>query len=75
MLDLKNKTNVRWLLRFPDESLIYVRTKALAVRLCRTVREVGVDCRLFEEYDLFVRGQGGIKHIDHKEFDRTPLAV
>ena len=74
MLSLKQKKNTRWFLRFPDNSKIYVRTRALAANLCAAVREEGVDCRLFEEYDLFIKGQDEMRHADHKEFDRTRLA-
>lgn len=75
MLELKTKKNTRWFLRFPDRSKIYVRTKEQAISLCASVREEGIDCRLIEEYDLFVIRPEPIKHIDHKEFDRTSLAI
>lgn len=75
MLKLINKKNTRWFLRFPDNSKIYVRTRGLAVSLCASIREEGIDCRLIEEYDLFIKGQETMKHVDHKEFDRTNLAV
>lgn len=73
MYELINKKNTRWFLRFPDKSKIYVRTKELAVSLCTSVRGEGIDCRLIEEYDLFIKGQEKMKHIDHKEFDKTYL--